>query len=96
MAEATGAQLELANRYRKVATELYHQLDILDGLNRLNAYLATNWSETTLTGQPFGGSDVSNFIGTAGWYSNLLNNQDVSGAKGDHLGNLLKLAAPLG
>jgi hypothetical protein len=50
-----------------------------------------NLKDRTFTPQ-----EVSNAIGSLDWVRKLLTNQAMTGSQGDHLGNLNKLAGPLG
>lgn len=49
-----------------------------------------------IQGRAFTRQDVSNAIGSLDWIRKLLANQVMTGSQGDHLGNLNKLALPLG
>lgn len=73
---------------------------------RHNAALSIDWGAQTkpaflnedaagnLDGTSFTRHELSNAIGSLNWIQVLLDNGSLSGAQGDHLGNLEKLTRP--
>lgn len=61
----------------------------------LPAYI-TEDAKGNITGKQYSRQDVANAIGSINWIRSLLTNQSMAGSQGDHLGNLNKLARPLG
>lgn len=61
----------------------------------LPAYI-TEDAKGNITGKQYARADVANIIGSIDWIRKLLTNQSMTGSQGDHLGNINKLARPLG
>jgi SAM-dependent MidA family methyltransferase len=91
----------IANRTAKLLADLHkvleHNSDLaIDwGAGSTPAYI-TEEANGNLSGRTFTRQEVANAIGSLDWVRKLLTNQTMTGSQGDHLGNLNKLAAPLG
>lgn len=98
--EALALAIEIKNR-AEAAKKLFW--DLKETL-RHNSALSIDWANVTkpeflnedsdgnLDGTGFTRSELANAIGSLNWIQVLLDNGDLSGAQGDHLGNLEKLA----
>lgn len=98
MAEATSKEIKLALKLQTLATNLYDALQETEKDQALSNVLGTDWNKIDFVQKPmpFDGPTISNFLGTIEFFRKFLRNEDMSGSKGDHLTNTLKMSAPLG
>jgi hypothetical protein len=97
-----------AEAFQVICNEVASMLTRIVQLLEHNSDLAIDWGAGTTPGYitedadgnlstlTYSREDVSNAIGSLDWVRKLLMNQDMASAQGDHLGNLNKLAHPLG
>ena len=95
-----------ADAVADVCNQLATLLATVDQLLEFNSDQNIGWTDDPLpgyitedgdgniTGKQFARGDVSNALGSLTQFRNLMTNQAVS--QGDHLGNVNKLAKPLG
>lgn len=92
----TTQQAALAEKLSGIATQMYQLLLTIEEVQMLNNVVGVDWNKVEFANPKYAGADVANFIGSADWFRKLLRNEDVSGSKGDHLTNVVKMAAILG
>lgn len=107
MALSTEISKHEAIAIEQVCTELAAMLAKIDMILEHNSDLAIDWAagvtpsyiaedvDGNIDGVRFSRSDVSNAVGSLDWVRKLMTNQDLTGAQGDHLGNVNKLARPM-
>lgn len=97
-----------ADAIADVANQAATLLALIDQLLEYNSDQAIDWgagstpeyitedADGNLQGKQFSRQDVSNVVGSLDWMRKLLTNQVMTGSQGDHVGNINKLARPLG
>lgn len=95
-----------AQALKTVCDAVVQILLVIDSALEHNSDLAIDWAAEVkpacidedaagnISGLPYSRQEVSNAVGSLDWIRKLLTNQSMSGAQGDHLGNLNKLASP--
>jgi hypothetical protein len=106
MAVEHSEALALANQLKARAEEAKKLFWQLKETLRHNAALSIDWgaqskptflnedADGNLDGTSFTRQELSNAIGSLNWIQLLLDNGSLTGAQGDHLGNLEKLTRP--
>lgn len=96
MAQALAATAdEVKSMYGRISEVLKHNshLSIDWAAGSPPAYL-TEDAAGNLTGLPYSRQQISNLVGSLEWIRKLLDNEVLTGAQGDHLGNINQVARP--